>query len=538
MTVSNQTTAAAWSFHDATKMYLAAGKDPDDDGAFGLGDPSAQQPALGPQDPANEPLPYKIYPTLPAVPLPRPESTPTMSALDALIATGMEPSGQIIPDLNMIARICLRSNGLLKTWTNAKGRTWEFRAAGCTGARYHIELYVVCGTLPGLEAGVYHYDVHDHALRCLRSGDFRGAIVSATADEPAIAQVPAVVVTTSTFWRNAWRYQARAYRHVYWDTGTLLGNLLAVAADARLPARPILGFVDADVNALLDIDGEREAAIALVALGRDSAAIPESPPALPLNHPVQPISASEIEFPEIAAMHEASSLRSAAEVEAWRHPTGNIAPPSVPGEPIPLQPLSSDRLPDDGIDQVIERRRSFRRYDSAKALSFATFSSVLARSGRTVAFDCNRDGRLSLTTRVLLVNQVANLEPGVYVVNADATALTRLRAGDVSELAFELATYQTYARDAHVNVYELADLSRALSLFGNRAYRVAQLEAAIAGARLQLAAHALDMGAVGSTSLDDRVTEALSPASTSLSFMFVAVFGERARKNQPAEAAG
>ena len=50
--------------------------------------------------------------------------------------------------------------------------------------------------------------------------------------------------------------------------------------------------------------------------------------------------------------------------------------------------------------------------------------------------------------------------------------LVGTRGAGLSELAFELATYQTYARDAHVNVYELADLSRALSLFGNRAYRV------------------------------------------------------------------
>jgi hypothetical protein len=54
--------------------------------------------------------------------------------------------------------------------------------------------------------------------------------VAASADEPAVVLAPALLVVTSTFWRNAWRYQARAYRHVYWDTGTLLGNLLAVAA--------------------------------------------------------------------------------------------------------------------------------------------------------------------------------------------------------------------------------------------------------------------------------------------------------------------
>lgn len=49
-----------------------------------------------------------------------------------------------------------------------------FRAAACTGVLYHIELYLVSGEIPSLPAGVYHYGAHDHALRRLRGGDFRG----------------------------------------------------------------------------------------------------------------------------------------------------------------------------------------------------------------------------------------------------------------------------------------------------------------------------------------------------------------------------
>ena len=108
-------------------------------------------------------------------------------------------------------------------------------------------------------------------------------VVAATGDEPAIAAAPVVAVWTSTFWRNAWRYQARAYRHVYWDAGTALANLLAVAAEEDLPARVVLGFADAEINALLDVDGKREAAIALIALGRWDEPAPASPPSRPSN---------------------------------------------------------------------------------------------------------------------------------------------------------------------------------------------------------------------------------------------------------------
>src|SRR5207245_3470079 len=101
------------------------------------------------------------------------------------------------------------SNGLLERGMRRRqGRAIEFRTAGGTGARYHLELYFVCGELADLAAGVYHYAAHDHTLRQLRRGDLRGALVAATGDEPSIVDAPVVMAITSTFWRNSWRYKA------------------------------------------------------------------------------------------------------------------------------------------------------------------------------------------------------------------------------------------------------------------------------------------------------------------------------------------
>jgi nitroreductase len=92
-----------------------------------------------------------------------------------------------------------------------------------------------------------------------------------------------------------------------------------------------------------------------------------------------------------------------------------------------------------------------------------------------------------------------------------------------------LACDQDYAADAHVNAYTLTDLARVLEHFDDRGYRLAQLEASLIGAKLQLAAHALGLGAVGSTAYDDEVTAYFSPHAANKSFMFVAVFGARRR---------
>src|SRR5215207_7652881 len=525
----NQDTTAAWRFHNTTKYVGPAGLRDYADPEILMGEPPHRVQAMGEQDPAIEPLPYKIYTTLAPIPLPRDFPTSDLPALDAIAATGEIQISSAVPDVNSIARLCLRSNGLLKRWRSPSGREIEFRAAGCTGARYHLELYLVCGELLGLEPGVYQYAAHDHSLRQLRAGDYRAAVVAATGQEPAIAAAPLIAVWTSTFWRNAWRYQARAYRHVYWDTATALANLLAVAADARLPARVVLGFADEEINALLDVDGEREAAISLVALGRSEHPAPASPDVRPLALTTLPLSEREIEFPEIGAMHAASSLASGAEASAWR--AGAFVPSLPPsGEaPIPLQPLDTVATPADPIDAVIERRRSNRHYAAETPISFAALSTMLIASLQGTAMDCLVPGAPPLFTPYLIVNNVAGLQPGAYAVHPEQQVLEPLETGEMSEVARRLACDQDYAAAAHVNAYALTDLEPVLEHFGNRGYRLAQLEAALFGAKLQLAAHALGLGAVGSTSFDDEVTAHFSPHAAGKSFMFIAVFGARRR---------
>src|SRR6185369_14233493 len=111
-----------------------------------------------------------------------------------------------------------------------------FRAGACTGALCEIELYLVTSDLRGLDSGVYHFNPADVSLRLLSGGDFRGTLAQAAALEAALAHAPATIICTGTYWRNAWKYQARTYRHFGWDNGALLANMLAVCAASGLPA--------------------------------------------------------------------------------------------------------------------------------------------------------------------------------------------------------------------------------------------------------------------------------------------------------------
>jgi SagB-type dehydrogenase family enzyme len=496
-----------------------------------MGPPGDVGSPIWQEDWSIEPRPYKLYTDLIPIPLPREVARTSMSALEALSCRGDEASATGVLDLQAIAQLGRLSNGLLERgMSRRQGRPIEFRTAGGTGARYHLELYFVCGDLADLGAGVYHYAAHDHTLRQLRRGDLRGALVAATGDEPSIVHAPVVMAITSTFWRNAWRYKARAYRHALWDAGTSLANFLGVAASLRLSTTLVLGFADAEVNALLGVDGEREATLALCALGRSDTPPPPVAEVPRIAYATEPASSREVIFSDIPRMHAASQLRSGAEAAAWRAAPLRRSSPVV--NPLNLTPLAPSVTTQMTIEEVIVARRSTRHYDTTRNVPFEAFSTVLDRSARGFAADALAADAPPLHDNYLIVNGVDGLEPGVHLHHSGTGAVEPVRLGQFRQQARRLAFFQDYAADAHVNSYYLADLDPILERYGNRGYGLVQLESALFAGRLHLAAHAVGLRAVGSTSLDDEVVEFFSPRAAADSYMFVTVFGLR-RRQQP-----
>ena len=295
---------------------------------------------------ANQPLPFKIYPTLEPSRLPDEVRQTGVAALSA-IAESVPAQTNAAPDLKAIAQLLYLSAGITRQRKYSGGEIY-FRAAACTGALYEVELYLVCGELGDLPAGVYHFAPAEFGLRKLRAGDYRSVLVEATGGEPAIAHAPVTIVCTCTYWRNAWKYQDRTYRHFGWDNGTLLANLLAVATALGLPAKVVCGFIDDTVNGLLDVDSQREVAFSLVVLGHGSAIpLQSSTDTSPLGLETVPLSRHEVDYPLMREMHAASSLRSNEEVAAWRGHTPPSSFPPPTGPVFQLRPLSDDEMPRD-----------------------------------------------------------------------------------------------------------------------------------------------------------------------------------------------
>jgi SagB-type dehydrogenase family enzyme len=507
--MNNGDIQAAWKYHDGTKhSYWSIRSNPHS------------------LDWANRPQPFKIYPQIEPLRLPRDLPQTGVAALSAISSPVPSWQADSVPDLQDLARILYFSAGITKQRGSPGGEIY-FRAAACTGALYEIELYLVTGDLAGLDAGVYHFNPADVSLRLLRKGDFRGNLAQATAMEPAVAHAPASIICTGTYWRNAWKYQARTYRHFGWDNGTLLANMLAVSAASGQPSKIVVGFVDDEVNRLLDLVTRREVSFCLVPIGRTSASsLPAPKETPPLGLETIPISQHEIEYPAMLEVHDASSLASLEEVAQWRRKRPVIESPAPAGEEVRLRPLPEEQQPKDTIEQVILRRGSTRAFDKTASITLAQLSTILDCATRGVPADFLEPTRAQLNDLYVIVHAVEGLRPGAYFFRREQKTLELLKEGEFRAEAFHLGLEQELPADACVDIFFLADLKRILEPYGNRGYRVGQLEAGVVGGRIYLAAYAQRLGATGLTFFDDEVIDFFSPHAKDKSAIFLLAIGK------------
>jgi len=511
--MSNREIQAAWKYHDGTKhSYWSVRNHPH----F--------------LDWANRPLPFKIYPKIEPLPLPRDVPQTGVAVLSAISERVPPTRADSIPNLQDLARLLYFSAGITKQRAYRGGEIY-FRAAACTGALYEIELYVVSSDLPGLDAGVYHFNPADVSLRLLRKGNFRGNLAQATAMEPAVAHAPATIICTGTYWRNAWKYQARTYRHFGWDNGTLLANMLAVLAASRLPAKIVLGFVDAEVNRLLDLDTLREVSLCLVPIGRASESLPESSLPAPSEVPTLgletiPLSQHEVEYPAMLEMHDASSLESLDEVAEWRGKPLIFPDSALAGEAVFVPHLREEEQPKDTTEEVILRRGSTRTFDNAASITLAQLSTILDCATRGLPADFLEPPGTQLNDLYLIVHAVQGLKRGAYFFGREQNTLELLKEGEFRGEAHYLGLEQDLPADACVDIFFLADLNRILERYGNRGYRAVQLEAGAIGGRIYLAAYAQHLGATGLTFFDDDVVNFFSPRATGKSAIFLLAIGK------------
>ncbi len=387
---------------------------------------------------------YKRYPrSLPRVELPARLPATTAAAVDVLAGTADVAPADL--SLSQLSRVLHLSAGVVRISRRSYG-THLFRAAGSAGGRFPLEVYVAAPEGGLLPAGVYWYHPEDHSLVLV--------------GPPPDGDSP-VLVVTGVPWRTGWRYRERGYRHVYWDAGTMLSQLLAAADSAGVTARLHTRFPDLAVAALVGADGVHEWPVAVVSLGAGGPALTATGPAAP-----GATDSAPVEFPLVTSAQRAGDQATLGPVWDRGTPAGV---PSLASAP---------------VETVVLTRGSQRLMDASRGLPEELLRTSLSVALRGIA-----------VPHWVAIHHVDGLPAGLYRW-PDLQA--PVRTGQLRDELYHLCCDQGLGHDAAFVVIAATDLDTA----DDRQYREAQLAAGIVEGRLHLLAYALGASASGMTFAD------------------------------------
>lgn len=207
---------------------------------------------------------YKAYPRLPQILLPSP-SRLIYDLISALIERRSTRDYRHEPiTMQNISDLLYYSLGIKGVLTKRPAVTRFYPSAG---ARYPLEIYPLLFNVLDIPVGGYHYNVKAHSVELLFDG-FTARKIYRYIDQPWIKQVPVIFLITAVFDRTVGKYGSRGYRHILTEYGHLAQNIYLMAAAQKLGCCSIGGFLDENINRLLDLDYEDEGVVGFLTIGK------------------------------------------------------------------------------------------------------------------------------------------------------------------------------------------------------------------------------------------------------------------------------
>lgn len=472
--------------------------------------------SLGYLDWASQPNPFRSFRGAPVVAL---AHTPAPAA----------PRGGAAP-IAVIGDVLRHALGL-SAWKKFQESKWALRVNPSSGNLHPTEAYVLAPVAH--TPAIFHYAPDRHALeqRCALPADTWRAASAGRDDVWLIA-------LTSIHWREAWKYGERAFRYCQHDLGHAIAAL-AVAADlAGRRVTMLPEWSHAEIAALVGLDrdddyveAEREAPECVLAVSVDAAPgtlrtererLVEAARRGPWTGRASQLSEDHVEWTLIDEVTTATADPGRAiDAELKFCATRGGVPSPVAQN---FSPAYSRAL--------VLQRRSALAFDGLSSIERAPFISMLQRAmpGPHSPWDALWwPPRIHLA---LFVHRVSGLDPGVYLLSRDPTALDRLRAacgreflwepvvedvplfclarGDCRTLARRLSCDQEIAADGFFSLGMIADFDESLQQYGPAFYRHLFWESGVVGHVLYLEAEAAGARATGiGCFYDDPVHEVL-----------------------------
>ena len=368
----------------------------------------AYAPGPGRLDWANQPDPFRTFQGAPRIQLPL--------AADALATRYRDVRAGVLPqpapvDAKSVAILFELAFGL-SAWKAFGGNRWALRCNPSSGNLHPTEAYLLCAAMEGLPGGLHHYVSRDHAL-----------------EQRAVAEGPTgglLIGITSIHWREAWKYGMRAWRYCQHDCGHAIAAVAYAAAALGWQARRVSSVSDDALAALLGIDrpgdfesAEDEAPDALLWVG-DPAAAPdverlrEALRDATWRGRANRLSDSHVEWRDIEVIHRTTAKPATAE-------TGDASAMELPA---PTAPATDLRFAD-----LARQRRSAVDFDGVTSMGadafFAMLECLLPRPGTP---PWNAMPSPPQVHPAFMVHRADGLEPGLYILLRDPSAMASLKA--------------------------------------------------------------------------------------------------------------
>ncbi|HBY79449.1 MAG TPA: SagB-type dehydrogenase domain-containing protein, partial [Cyanobacteria bacterium UBA11148] len=129
-----------------------------------------------------------------------------------------------------LSRLLLCSYGLTARIETMMGSPMYLRAAPSAGGLYPAEVYLISRGTSLLPRGLYNYQSRTHSLVHFWENEVWLSLQDGCFSHPVLEKTELALVITAIFYRSAWRYDDRAYRRIFLDTGHLLGNIELASA--------------------------------------------------------------------------------------------------------------------------------------------------------------------------------------------------------------------------------------------------------------------------------------------------------------------
>lgn len=455
----------------------------------------------------NQPTVYKAYYQLKQIGLSKDIRLPEIKLSAAFKDVSKKECPERL-DLKDVSLILLLTYSITAK-ARYSGEEFCYRSVASAGALYPSEIYLAVSGIQGLDDGLYHFSIANHALVLLRRGTYSALLT---------------FFLTGIFFRSAWKYGERAYRYLLLDTGHLVENLILALNALGLPASLSYDFDDHGLNRFLGLDDAKEVAFAMCSVpGSQSRYIEMINEIKELPEHIKNASSvarQEPTYPIIHQIHNAGHktvltqeqmLKMIDKIGINPKNWSKINPPPGRSKDIPY------------VQSVFSRRS--RRNFLREAISRDSFSVLLECLMVGDSHAMNNGASQDFPVCIGLVSaSVQGLDPGFYLFDRNTSSLALVTPGKLMDKIAVIGLNQMWLQNAGLAFLFITNLQELESAWGARGYRYTMMTAGRMGERLYLAAAGIGLGACGIGAFyDSEASELLGLNAESRLLYFVAV---------------